>query len=254
MNYEVFYQEYTDIEKKIKESIKSLNRFQRSLAKHMSLGEIKLVGQDIENMKVTNQTIENTNTQLETLISTFNAQEYIESGEWTTQMLEYGREGKIDIQGTFPIYEMFPFRVRVDSENQDIYIDRKKFSYLRPSIFINQVSKMQEKLNKASFNAVKFATELAACYDRFLLIKDKKADADVYLLDLYTLLVPMGRFRTDYNKQAFAFDIARLRRAGEITIKDGRTVQLGSSRNEKKAIRVLNDAGLEEFFSTIMFC
>jgi hypothetical protein len=63
----------------------------------------------------------------------------------------------------------------------------------------------------------------------------------------------MGRFKTDYNKQSFAFDIARLRRAGEVTLKDGRTAQLGSSRNEKKAIRVLNDAGIEEFFSTIMF-
>jgi hypothetical protein len=112
---------------------------------------------------------------------------------------------------------------------------------------------MQDKLNKASFNAVKFATELATCYDRLIVIKDKKASADIYLLDLYALLVPMGRFRTDYNKQAFAFDVARLRRAGEVTLKDGRQVQLGSSRNEKKSIRVLNASGVEEFFSTIMF-
>ncbi len=253
MNYEDFYQEYMLIEKNIKDSIKTFNRFQRTLTKHMGQGEIKLAAQDLENIKNNNIAIEESTKQLENLIESFNAQDYIESGEWTNQMLEYGKQAKIDIQGSFPIYEMFPFKVRVDSENQDIYIDRKKASYLRPSFFIDKIATMQAKLNKASFNAVKFATELANCYDRYLIIKGKNSEADVYLLDLYKLLVPMGRFKTDYNKQAFAFDIARLRRAGEIMLKDGRKVQLGFSRNEKKAIRVLNDSGLEEFFSTIMF-
>ncbi|MBK5200680.1 MAG: hypothetical protein JJE21_04005 [Spirochaetaceae bacterium] len=253
MNYEAFYQEYIEIEKINKDNIKNFNRFQKSLSKHIGQGEIKLVGQDIENIKVTNQIIENTTTQLEALMGTFKSQEYIESGEWADQMLDYGKLERIDIQGSFPIYEMFPFKVRIDSENQDIYIDRKKASYLRPSFFINQVKIMQEKLNKASFNALRFASELATCYDRMIIINGKKTGTDIYLLDLYALLVPMGRFKTDYNKQSFAFDIARLRRAGEITLKDGRKVQLGSSRNEKKAIRVLNDEGIEEFFSTIMF-
>ncbi|MGD1821630.1 MAG: hypothetical protein ACPKM0_02570 [Pleomorphochaeta sp.] len=253
MNYEDFFQKYTEIEKINKDSIKTFNRFQRALSKHIAQGEIKLVKQDLENIKNNNILIEESTKQLEELVESFNPQEYIESGEWTNQMLEYGKQAKVDIQGSFPIYEMFPFKVRIDSENQDIFIDRKKASYLRPSFFINKVKEMQTKLNKASFNAVKFATELANCYDQYLIIHNKKAQADVYLLDLYKLLVPMGRFKSDYNKQAFAFDIARLRRAGEIIIKDGRKIQLGSSRNEKKAIRVLNDLGLEEFFSTVMF-
>ena len=253
MNYEEFYQRYIEIEKINKDSIKTFNRFQRALSKHISQGEIKLVKQDLENIKNNNAIIEESTKQLEELIDSFNAQEYIESGEWTNQMLDFGKQAKVDIQGSFPIYEMFPFRVRIDSENQDIYIDRKKASYLRPSFFINKISEMQTKLNKASFNAVKFATELANCYDQYIIINGKKPQSDIYLLDLYKSLVPMSRFKSDYNKQAFAFDIARLRRAGEVVIKDGRKIQLGSSRNEKKAIRVLNDAGLEEFFSTVMF-
>jgi hypothetical protein len=253
MNYEDFYQEYFEVEKINKDCIKNFSKFQKALAKHMAQGELKLVVQDLENIKNNNRVIEQTTKQLEVIIESFDAKDYIESGDWTNQMLDFGKEEKIDIQGSFPIYEMFPFKVRIDSDNQEIYIDRKKASYLRPAFFINQVKNMQIKLNKANFNAIKFATELANCYDRYLIIKGKSSTADVYLLDLYTLLVPMGRFRSDYNKQAFAFDIARLRRAGEVILKDGRTVQLGSSRNEKKAIRVLNDAGLEEFFSTIMF-
>ncbi|MGH4038239.1 MAG: hypothetical protein ACRQFF_10385 [Sphaerochaeta sp.] len=253
MNYEDFYQEYSNLEKINKDSIKSFNRFQKSLSKHMAQGEVKLISQDIENIKAINLVIEENIIQLDNLMNTFNAQEYIESGDWANQMLEYGKQSKIDIQGTFPIYEMFPFKVRIDSANQDIFIDRKKASYLRPSFFIEQVSMMQTKLNRASFNANRFAAELAACYDRMIIIKEKKSGSDIYLLDLYALLVPMGRFRSDYTKQAFAFDIARLRRAGDIILKDGRQVQLGSSRNEKKAIRVLNDEGFEEFFSTITF-
>lgn len=253
MNYEDFFQKYIEIEKINKDSIKIFNKYQRVLSKHMAQGEFKLVQQDLENLKNNNKVIEESTKQLEELINSFNAKEYIESGEWTNQMLEFAKQARVDVQGSFPIYEMFPFKVRIDSENQDIYIDRKKASYLRPSFFISKVSDMQAKLNKASFNAVKFATELANCYDQYIILKGKNSEADVYLLDLYKLLVPMGRFKSDYNKQAFAFDIARLRRAGEVVLKDGRRIQLGSSRNEKKSIRVLNDAGLEEFFSTIMF-
>jgi hypothetical protein len=63
----------------------------------------------------------------------------------------------------------------------------------------------------------------------------------------------MSRFRKDYDQQSFAFDLARLYLADEITLKDGRKFQFGPSRNNKKAIRILDSLGQERYLATIRF-
>ncbi|HKM05487.1 MAG TPA: hypothetical protein VJ869_00735, partial [Sphaerochaeta sp.] len=67
-------------------------------------------------------------------------------------------------------------------------------------------------------------------------------------------MVPMSRFRKDYDLQSFAFDIARLYHEGSsVEIKGGRKIQWGTSRDGKKAIRILDRNGREEFLATIRF-
>jgi len=124
---------------------------------------------------------------------------------------------------------------------------------MRPQYIIKMVKASQDKLMKASFNALSFANELADAYDLALLKKKKAEDADFYLLDLYRFLAPMGRFRKDYDKQSFAFDLARLYASGLEEIKDGRKFQFGPSRNENKAIRILDKNGNEQYLATIRF-
>ena len=61
----------------------------------------------------------------------FDTKAYFESGEFAEQMLEACQEKGVDVRGELPVYEMFPYRVRLDVENQDIYLDRKKIQCVR---------------------------------------------------------------------------------------------------------------------------
>lgn len=148
---------------------------------------------------------------------------------------------------------MFPYRVRLDAENQDLYMDRKKVQCMRPASFVETVRKGQEKLNKAGFNAASFSSELSDAYDLALLKKKRNAGTDIYLSDLYKLLAPMSRFRKDYDQQSYAFDLAKLYNSEAEETKSGRRFQFGSSRDGKKGIRILDKNGQEWFLSTICF-
>ena len=106
---------------------------------------------------------------------------------------------------------------------------------------------------KASFNAQAFVNELADAYDLAVLKLKKAPDADIYLTSLYKFLAPMGRFRKEYDQQSFAFDIARLYASDVETTKNGRCFQFGPSRNNNKALRILDSEGHEQFLATIRF-
>ena len=168
-------------------------------------------------------------------------------------MLAYCSEKGVDVKGSYPVFEMFPYRVKFDTENQDIYVDRKKVQCMRPQSFVNSVKTGQDKLNKASFNAQTFANELADAYDLALLKLNKPAQADLYLISLYKFLTPMGRFRKDYDQQSFAFDLARLYSSDIRETKDGRSFQFGPSRISSKSIRILDQDGHEQYFATVRF-
>lgn len=168
-------------------------------------------------------------------------------------MLAICQEKGVDVRGEFPVYEMFPYRVKVDTENQDLYLDRKKVQCMRPQSFVDIVQKGQEKLNKASFNALTFVNELADAYDLALLKLKKNPESDVYLTGLYKFLAPMSRFRKDYDQQNFAFDLARLYISEIEETKSGRKFQFGPSRNNNKAIRILDKDGREQYLATIRF-
>jgi hypothetical protein len=63
----------------------------------------------------------------------------------------------------------------------------------------------------------------------------------------------MSRFRKDYDMQSYAFDLARLYTADSDEAGDGRRFQFGPSRNNNKAIRIIDAAGNEQFLVTIRF-
>jgi len=157
------------------------------------------------------------------------------------------------VTGDFPVFEMFPYKLRIDP-NMDIYLDRKKVPCLRPYTLVQVVKKGQEKLMKASFNANRFAAELAAAYDLALADLKKNKGTDQYLKKLYEYMVPMSRSRKDYDMQSYAFDLARLYAEGSsFELKDGRKIQWGTSKDPKKAIRILDGYGNEQHLYTIRF-
>lgn len=254
MNYEELYTGLQDKEKQLKDTLSSMQKLIKNMTKESEHGDLKNLAKDIEAMAAANVQQAASLGELRNMVEQFDTKEYFESGAFTEQMLEQCGRLNVDVRGEYPVYEMFPYRVRIDAENQDLYLDRKKIQCMRPVSFVQTVKAGQEKLMKASFNAQSFVNELADAYDLAVMKANKAPDADIYLTSLYKFLAPMSRFRKDYDQQSFSFDIARLYAQKDVeTTKNGRRYQFGPSRNNNKALRILDAEGREQFLATIRF-
>ena len=237
MDYEELYASLIQTEKTLNDNIKLGVRLGKTIGKDTESGDLKDLQKTLDQYA---EVIEKQKAALEELrqkAGGFDAGAYFESGDFTNQMLECCRERGIDVHGEYPVFEMFPYRIRIDAGNQDLYMDRKKVACMRPSSFADMIQTGQAKLNKAFFNPASFAEELAAAYD------------------LAALKVPMARSRREYDQQSYAFDIARLyNRKNEVAaIKDGRHFQFGPSHNNGKALRILDAEGKEQYLATVRF-
>lgn len=253
MNYEEFYVSMQPQEKTLKERLASLQKLSKAACKESESGDVRGLARDLKAMADAAASVSAVLEQMQDTVSGFNTREYFENGEFAREMLAQCAEKGIDVRGEFPVYEMFPYRVKLDAENQDIYLDRKKVQCMRPQSFVDTVKAGQEKLNKASFNALTFVSELSDAYDLAVMKLNKHPESDIYLTSLYKFLAPMSRFRKDYDQQSFAFDLARLYASGIEETKNGRKFQFGPSRNQNKAIRILDKDGQEQYLATIRF-
>ena len=253
MNYEEMYQNLQPAQKDLKDALALLQRLYKTVCKEAESGDVKSLLKDLNAMKDSAALLAGALGNLEETVSGFDARAYFESGDFTEQLLTACEEKGVDVQGEFPVYEMFPYKVRLDAENQDLYLDRKKVQCMRPQSFVDTVKAGQDKLNKASFNASTFVNELSDAYDLALLKMGKKDGYDMYLKNLYKYLAPMSRFRKDYDQQSFAFDLARLYMSDTEETKSGKRYQFGPSRDQSKAIRILDKEGNEQYLATIRF-
>ncbi len=254
MNYEDLYQTLQAQEKSLKDTMSSLSKLQKAIGRETESGDIKSLSRDLKAMTEAAAAVSSILGELETAVNDFDTKAYFESGDFAEQMLAACGEREIDVQGNFPTYEMFPYKIRLDAENQDVYMDRKKVQCVRPKHLADTIKAGQEKLNKAHFNAQTFLGELAEAYDLAVLKLHKRPGVDLYLSSLYKFLAPMSRFRKDYDQQSFAYDLARLYNSGEEATKSGRRFQFGPSKNNSgKSFRILDNNGKEQFLSMICF-
>lgn len=253
MNYEDLYQTLQPHEKSVKDSLVSLQKLFKAVCRETENGDLKSLTRDLNAMSEAAAAVSASLKEIGSVTEGFDAKAYFENGEFAEQMLAACEEKGVDVRGESPIYEMFPYRVRLDTENQDIWLDRKKVQCMRPRSFVETVRGGQEKLNKAPFNALTFVSELSDAYDLAVLKLNKRPESDIYLTSLYKFLAPMSRFRKDYDQQSFAFDLARLYISGTEETKSGRKFQFGPSRNSNKSIRILDSEGKEQFLATIRF-
>lgn len=257
-DYEELSKQVLPTEKELKDKVSALQRHFRSLSKNFAQGNIKNWTRDMQAMRALLQEQEALLNNLQEQVDSFGIRAYVENGDFAEQMLACCENAGVDAKGDFPNYEMFPFRVRVDTENLDLYLDRKKIQCLRPSAFVQMVKTNRDKMLRVSFEPGNFVRELSVAYDLALLQQNQgKAHAakaaDIYLKSLYNYLTPMRRSRRDYDQQSFAFDLARLYASDVRITGDGRQFQFGPSRNISKTIRILDREGREQYLATIRF-
>jgi hypothetical protein len=259
MDYEELYQTLQPLEKELKDKLAAAGRNLKSISKNSEKGDLKALSKDLSQ---TGSFIKDYGLLLERYTQTtedFDANGYMTSGEFAKQMAGYCEDLSVDIKGASPVYEMFPYKVKIDAENCELYVDRKKVQCVRPKYFVKSIKEAQEKLNKATFNVTAFLTELSQAYDTLCACKAKpgepaKQEPDLLLKEIYEYMVPMQRFRREYDAQSYAFDLARLYASdSETTSKDGRSYQFGPSRAAGKLIRILDKDGKEQYLATIRF-
>ena len=253
MNYEELYRDIQPLGKRMRDAVSALQKLYKAIAKDTEAGDLKDLNKNLSAFSGLLEEQLGTVRDLLDVVDGFDSKEYYESGEFAAQLLDACREKGVDVTGEYPVFEMFPYRVRLDAENQDIYLDRKRYSCVRPQSFAQTVKAGQDRLMRASFNALAFANELAEAYDLAIMKLGRQSESDIYLTSLYKFLVPMGRFRKDYDQQSYAFDLARLYASDVEVIRDGRRFQFGPSRKNNKAIRILDPDGNEQYLAMIRF-
>jgi len=262
MNYENLYSDYLLKEKELREQLAEQQKCFKRLIKEMENGDVKNAQKSMDALKTASRLSEQISGEMLDLAQGFDMNAYISDGGFAEQMLAYCEKFGVDAIGENNTYELFPYKVKLDGENAEVILDRKKVPYLRPQSLVKFIKSQIDKIMGASFNPSAFVNELAQAYDLSLIVlaketKEKKRevakDADVYLIDLYKYLTPMKRFRKDYDMQSFAFDIARLYISDVEKIDDGRGFQFGPSRKNEKAIRVLDKNSQEQFLAVVRF-
>jgi len=258
INYEEFYQNIQSSEKAIKDKLQQAQRSFKNITRDSEHGDVRKLLKDIDELRELSIELTAFSEKLQETAQGFDNQSYFESGEFTRQMIEQCKNQGVDIQGEAGVYEMFPFKLRIDAENQDLYVNRRKMHCARPLKFVQNMKHQVEKYTKAGFNVSQFVNELAAAYDIAVKIKNSESsaprhDMDIILKDIYPFLAPTSRARKEYDLQQFAFDLSKLYNNDDVTTKNERRFEFGSTRHANKMIRILDSNGKEEFLGTIRF-
>ena len=259
MDYEELYSEYSEKEKELREQLNAQQKYFKRLIKEMENGDLKGATRDILALQESSKNLEQASSDALAIMQGFDMGEYISGGAFAEQLLLWCERLGIDAKGENNSYELFPYKLRLDGENAEVILDKKKTPYQRPQNLAKFIKAQRDRLMASLFNPSAFAEELAYAYDLALIVqaKEKKREiaheGDVDLREVYKYLTPMKRFRKDYELQNFAFDIARLCSAELEGIEDGRKFQFGPSRNINKSIRILDKDSQERYFATIRF-
>ena len=252
MNYEDLYESLAPFGKELKDSISSITKLQKTVLKDADTGNLVDMKKSLAALEEASELLSSRIVNYETAANSFDAESYFVSGDFSQQLLASCEEKNVNVKGEKGIYEMFPYKIRVAAESQEVFMDRKKLSSCRPSYIAETIRAGQEKLNKASFKAAPFLSELAAAYEVTCLRSGARIGSNQMLTKIYKSLVPMARARKEYDMQAFAFDLARLYEAGPDEWVEQKTkvhYTFGTSR-VGKGIRVLSKAGTETYIET----
>ncbi|MBQ8095010.1 MAG: hypothetical protein IJ242_15770 [Clostridia bacterium] len=255
MDYEILLKQIQELTKKTKDLQDAQKKYFTAINKDSENGDLKQLAKDLAFYSDKLSSLSETNAALQELVSSFDVEAYLRDGDFTTQMLDYCQQTGVDIIGTAPNFEMFPFKVKISSADRSLTVNNKKSNCVRPRKFVDDVNKAQSKMSKSNFNADKFANELAQAYDMYLLKKGKKQGVDAPIKDIYNLLTPTSKIRSFYDVNSFAYDLSRfveVNKRNSITLSDGRKVQIGTSHEKKVGYRILPD-GKEEYLFQIRF-
>ncbi|MDR1330396.1 MAG: hypothetical protein LBK23_12430 [Oscillospiraceae bacterium] len=258
MDYESLLKEYSERAQEVKNLLGGASKLYKRVSADMEQGELRGAAKDIAALEETAVALSDAVAGLRSTALSFDCKQYVASGDFMRQFIDCCEKEGLEYKEDGGALEIFPYRVRLDAEANDVYLDRKKLPGLRPRALVKIIVKSRAKFYSAAFNPTQFASELAFAYGVAVMNQNQGRRAplrnpDVFLSEVYKYLAPMRRFRREYDKQAYAFDLARLYMAPDAETDDGRRFQFGAGRSIGKAIRITDPDGNEHFLTTICF-
>ena len=262
MNYEFLYAEINEVEKKLNTAVADAKKHVSAMMKATDSGDLKALDKNIAEALKDIDTQKNRLQEIQNILVSFDRAAYIKEGTFKDQILAECKKQGVDAKETGGnVLELFPNRLVINEEAQDITVDKKRISCLRPSYLVSSVRKNQEKMGKASFNEQRFLDDVYTAYEAIIALetvkntkKNKVISRSVKLTDIYKKMAPTARAKKDYDMLNFAYDISRVYSLDEKRAKNGMRMEIDTARGvDKNAIRILDAYGNEYFLTTIKF-
>lgn len=166
------------------------------------------------------------------------------------------REAGLPLEGYFPNYFVFPFPVKVDTENPSVIVNRRRVGTLRSSALVAAIREERDRLERSPFNVAEFLGVLFGTWENLNARYSAKNNVQVRqsqpLKQVYKELVPFARWRREYPESLFAFDVQRLLLSNELRV-NGWQCELERGRKGGNALRLIDHEGQERLIASVNF-
>jgi hypothetical protein len=142
----------------------------------------------------------------------FDEQAYLSSGGYVKELLAEAEARGVVIVEDDDRLLCYPSLLRVLPGDAVVEIDKVRDRRLRPSVLVTALARAQERGPR--FKAEAFLDSLRAAYELLVASGDKRTDAVVRLVDIWSALTMLPGQRSQYSKQEFARDLYLLDQSG----------------------------------------
>jgi hypothetical protein len=181
------------------------------------------------------------------------------SRDFHQAFMEACKSENLAVEGAFPQYEVFPFRVRVSVLGKSVEVNERKVRILRPKALAQYLSKQKSAQEAANFDAQRFVDAVARVYDLLTYSREASIGAkmskglDLPLMTVYETLTLLPSQRRAYPVNMLAFDLHRLFVRDVFSASDGRVLVLGDTRIRGQRIVTYDASGREHRFGSVRF-
>ena len=175
ISYEALYAELNDAEKKMNSAVAEAKKQAAAILKATEGGDLKGLEKSLGDLAAALSAQSEKLEEIKASLSSFDKTAYISQGDFKQQILDECEKQNVDVKETGGnVLEMFPNKVTINPESQDVSVDKKKLSCLRPSALVSYVKKEQEKMGKASFNEQRFIEDVYIAYEACIALETVK--------------------------------------------------------------------------------
>jgi len=183
---------------------------------------------------------------------------FVESKDYQQALEEALLAAGLPLQGSFPQYELIPYKLTIDSEDKEIRLSigrrQEKTRCMEPKQAAKWVASRYQALTGKRFDAPGFMRELISAYEYANKVAYREGEVKwglaVAIEELYNLLTLKRGARLEYPKALFLYELGRLKEQVELKV-DEYQLEIGYPRKHEKAVTIVDSRGRESRVSSL---